>query len=206
MVDPSYDFATFEKSGRLRLKRKSIPLRSQIQTVLRSLAPERGEDFAVNVPDDLIVNADDAALDKIVANLVVNALRYGKPPITISATRRDDQVSINVRDCGRGVSSEFVPLLFRPFTRSEISATEVAEGSGLGLALSQLYALAHGGELVYEGDESGASFTLVFPHSIAQRMPSTRYAEATKTAEWSDTNAARSAGQAEISVALTSIA
>ena len=96
------------------------------------------------------------------ANLVLNALRYGEPPVVVRAERQDRHFRLAVEDRGRGVAPEFVPNLFERFTRSGSSRERT--GTGLGLAIARSYAHAHGGDLVYRpAVPQGARFELVLP-------------------------------------------
>jgi two-component system sensor histidine kinase MtrB len=115
-----------------------------------------------DVPADLAVVADELAIDRIVSNLLINALRHGAPPIEVAAEQRDGHLCISVTDHGRGVPEELRPRLFERFERGA-----EADGSGLGLAIARAYAQAHGGDLLYERNEDGPRFELVLPHSAA---------------------------------------
>ena len=118
-----------------------------------------------------MVDADPNAFDRIVSNLVVNAVRYGRAPITIAARQRDRHLRLTVEDRGGGVAREFVPRLFDRFSRGDEAA---GDGSGLGLSIAKSYAQAHGGELVYESAHPhGARFELVLPrpHADEGRKP-----------------------------------
>jgi signal transduction histidine kinase len=99
----------------------------------------------------------------MLSNLVANSLRYGKPPITITAAGQDRHLRLVVEDRGEGVPPDFVPRLFDRFARSSESRGR-GEGSGLGLAIAQAYARAQGGEIVYEpAVPHGARFEVVIP-------------------------------------------
>jgi signal transduction histidine kinase len=92
-----------------------------------------------------------------------NALRYGAPPVTVSAEQTDHHLRLAVEDCGRGVPPEFVPDLFERFSRAGVSHDRTP-GTGLGLAIARSYARAHGGDLLYEDAKPhGARFLLVLP-------------------------------------------
>jgi signal transduction histidine kinase len=96
-------------------------------------------------------------------HLILNALRYGEPPITVHADQHDRHFRLTVEDRGRGVPVEFVPRLFDRFTRAA-TAGHRAAGTGLGLAIACSYASAHQGELLYApARPHGARFQLVIP-------------------------------------------
>ena len=127
------------------------------EIVSESLSP--GVNVEFDVPDDLVVDADRLALDRVLSNLLINALRHGAEPITLSAQASGADLRITVEDGGRGVPEELRPRLFERFSRTESANA----GSGLGLAIARAYARAHGGDLVHEPGASGARFTLIIP-------------------------------------------
>jgi two-component system osmolarity sensor histidine kinase EnvZ len=86
------------------------------------------------------------AVRRAVANLVDNALRYAGEPVEIETTRQDSRVVVEVRDRGPGIPGSEVERLKRPFTRLDDSRAGPA-GAGLGLAIVERTAQAHGGEL-----------------------------------------------------------
>ncbi len=90
-------------------------------------------------------------------------MRYGSPPILVTAGQTDRHLRVTVEDRGGGVPQEFVPSLFERFARSR-EARGRRPGTGLGLAIAKSYARAHNGELYYEQAEpTGARFKLVLP-------------------------------------------
>ena len=118
-------------------------------------------DVTLDVPGDLQAVVDGEAFDRIVSNLLANALRHGAPPVVVSAVRRDHELEVTIEDRGPGVAQEFVGSLFERFTRGP---TDSSEGAGLGLSIAQSFARAHGGTLTYEPAEPrGARFRLVLP-------------------------------------------
>jgi signal transduction histidine kinase len=125
---------------------------------------------AIKAPEALAALVDPEAFDRILSNLITNALRYGKPPIAVEAAASDRHLRLAVEDRGPGVPNDFVPLLFERFTRSEASQQHHQRGTGLGLAIARAYARAHHGELYYEpAQPQGARFVLVLPVDPASR-------------------------------------
>ena len=86
------------------------------------------------------------AVRRAITNLIDNALRYAGEPVELEALVQADQVAIEVRDQGPGIPPSEVERLKRPFTRLDDSRAG-AGGAGLGLAIVERTALAHGGRL-----------------------------------------------------------
>ena len=87
------------------------------------------------------------AISRVVANLIDNALAYGAPPVEVSTSMRDGMACIEVADRGAGIPPADVERLKQPFTRSTASRARAdgAAGAGLGLAIVERIARAHGG-------------------------------------------------------------
>jgi signal transduction histidine kinase len=162
LVDQLLDLSRLEANA-IAIEPRSLLVRSRIEELVLMLAGERAREISIDVPPDLYARADPHAFDRIVSNLIVNALRYGSAPIRVHAEQPDRYFRLSVEDHGSGVPREFVPRLFERFTRSR-DADREAGGAGLGLAIAQSFAQAHGGELLYEdADPHGACFKLVLP-------------------------------------------
>ena len=138
-----------------------IVLGAVVDEIVTGVLPP-GVEIHVDVPPDLAVLSDPLVLDRIVTNLLTNAIRHGAPPITITAVRTDTSLKLSVEDSGTGVPEDLQEGLFDRFTR-----TDSAVGSGLGLAIARAYAQALGGGLFYRPDEpGGARFELVVPQEL----------------------------------------
>jgi two-component system sensor histidine kinase MtrB len=143
----------------------SLDVRAAVEGLVETTAERRAPDVALAITPDLEANVDPTVFERIVSNLLVNALRHGRPPILVRASRSDNHFRLAVEDRGDGVPDEFVPDLFERFTRSDASRAR-GLGSGLGLAIARSYARAHGGDLIYERAEPcGARFEFVVPQA-----------------------------------------
>jgi two-component system sensor histidine kinase MtrB len=152
-----------------RLEADSIriaPTKVDVAERLASIIDAAGDgDVRLDARADLEAVVDAEAFDRIVSNLLANALRHGAPPIVVSANRTDDELRVTIEDRGPGVAHEFVGSLFERFTRGP---TDSSEGAGLGLSIAQSFARAHGGSLIYEAAvPRGAKFHLVLPLGAA---------------------------------------
>jgi two-component system sensor histidine kinase MtrB len=131
----------------------------------------RGWSGAVHsaIPAGLAVTVDRRRFDVIVANLVGNAIRYGTPPIEITAgfDAGSGRLVLAVTDRGPGIAPEALPHIFERFYKEETARTR-SGGSGLGLAIALENARLHGGDLFAANREDGpgAVFTLVLPAAV----------------------------------------
>jgi signal transduction histidine kinase len=141
---------------------RRVNVRRQLEELVGSAVGAGQAPVEIRVAEDLEANADPVVLERVVTNLVTNALRYGEPPVILTAEQRDRHLRIAVEDRGRGVPPEFVPALFERFARGPQGRP--VRGTGLGLAIARSYARAHRGDLIYhDADPHGARFELVLP-------------------------------------------
>jgi signal transduction histidine kinase len=118
----------------------------------------------LSCPDGLEVLCTPQHLQRMLVNYFDNAAKYGRPPVSVVATREGEEVEIRVRDAGDGVPEEFIPHLFEKFTQAEPSSTRRARGTGLGLAIVATLAALDGGAAWYEpGAPDGPCFVLRLP-------------------------------------------
>jgi signal transduction histidine kinase len=161
LVEQLLDMSRLDAAS-IRVSPEPLALKAELEQIVKASAPGREGDVEVDVPDGEAVMADRTVLERVVGNLVTNALRHGAAPVRIAARRHDAHLRISVQDNGKGIEPEFVPSLFGRFERSD-TARQSGTGAGLGLSIARLYARAHGGDLVYDPDADGTRFELVLP-------------------------------------------
>jgi len=135
---------------------------------LRTQVEAKGLLFRVDVPPELpMVLADRSQIARVIANLVVNAIRYTtEGEIGVEADRRGRYVAISVSDTGTGIPAEYLPHVFDKFVQVPGAPTG---GAGLGLAISRLIVEAHGGQISAQSEAGkGASFTFTLPIAAEQ--------------------------------------
>lgn len=115
--------------------------------------------------DPPLVAGDRRRLDRVVANLLENAHRYGGGAVRIGVLRRDGCARIEVDDAGPGVPVEFREQIFDRFSRGGMAGRRGAEGgSGLGLAIVAQHVRRHGGRVwVEDRPGGGARFVVEVP-------------------------------------------
>jgi PAS domain S-box-containing protein len=131
--------------------------------LLKRRADAKQVALVADVPSDLPpVLADRAQIERVVTNLLTNALRYTDSggSIQVRAARRDGHVAVSVTDTGRGIPPEFLPSIFDKFAQVPGAPSG---GAGLGLAISKRIVEAHGGQIVVKsvvGHGTTFTFTL----------------------------------------------
>ncbi len=145
----------------IRIQPQALLLRELIAGIAAVAAPEA--DVRIDVPEELAIEADPVALERIFSNLITNAVNYGEPPVAVTVQTHDRYFRVTVQDEGEGIPPEVVPRLFERFERGS-----VGQGSGLGLSIAKAYARAHGGDLFYDPSSSrGTRFDLILPRTQA---------------------------------------
>jgi PAS domain S-box-containing protein len=143
----------------IALEPETVPVRTLIRDVLASL-PHTDHIKIISDVSDLTVMADPHLMRRVFANLVLNAIQAMPEggTLTISASRFDDSVAINIHDTGVGIPQEMRDKLFLPLS------TGKAKGTGLGLAVVKRAVDAHRGTITFEsGGGKGTTFTVTLP-------------------------------------------
>lgn len=138
----------------------------QASSTLCVRAENNDSQIHVDIPDSLTVKGDAEAIERIVLNLIGNALAYGGKGVQIElrAVARGGRVFVTCSDTGPGVAPEQVARVFERFFRGSAGRTRDQGGSGLGLAIARQLAQAMGGSLYISGNrEHGLSVTLELP-------------------------------------------
>jgi signal transduction histidine kinase len=164
LVEQLLDLSRLD-AARIEVSPEPVALHEELLQIVENIAPGREGDIHVDVPETAQVIVDKNVVERVVGNLLANALQYGLPPVRVTARQTDTHLRILVEDSGKGVDPQFAPFVFEPFRRGDTAGQE-ATGSGLGLSIARAYARAHSGDLLYHGDgETGATFELVLPRT-----------------------------------------
>jgi two-component system sensor histidine kinase KdpD len=148
------------QAGALAVHMQPVALEDAVAAALDEAAPAS---FAVRVelPDDLsTVAADQPLLERVLANLLANALRFSpkdQPPL-LTASQFGDRIEVRLIDHGPGISARDIEKVFLPFQR--LGDNDNTTGVGLGLALARGLTEAMSGALVPE-ETPGGGLTMV---------------------------------------------
>lgn len=140
------------------------------KTIFAAAAEKKGVtlEFTTHVKE-FMTAVDELKIEKVVDNLISNAIKYSHPGGTVEITLTSDtaQWSLEVKDYGLGISDNAQKKLFREFYRGDNVVNSKMVGSGIGLLLVKNYVVMHGGNVSFESEEyKGSSFKFTIPYKI----------------------------------------
>jgi PAS domain S-box-containing protein len=158
-------------AGKLSLQLEPVHVQELLQSIISGYLAEaqrRGLQLQLLMPPTpIVVTADAARLQQIVANLLQNALKYTPAGgrIWLKAATEADEVVIRVEDTGVGIAPDMLPKIFDLFTQEAPDSIASEGGLGIGLALVTELAKLHGGfvEVRSQGKGKGSEFTVRLP-------------------------------------------
>jgi signal transduction histidine kinase len=117
-----------------------------------------------------VLHADPGALRDALDALLENAVKYTEPQseIELSSRAAGDMLVIDVRDGGHGITADAVGQIFERFARADVARSRAEGGVGLGLAIVDEIAKAHGGSCTVRTSSAGSTFSLTLPGFTAQ--------------------------------------
>jgi two-component system phosphate regulon sensor histidine kinase PhoR len=154
------------ESGQVQLKLQPVHLHAVAEKVLadlKSLAVAKNITLKNELPD-FTANADGNRLEQVLANLVDNAIKYGRTQGSVivgGENRGSDKIEIYVRDDGPGIPTESLDRVFERFYRVDKARSREQGGTGLGLSIVKHIVQNHGGE-VWAKSEPGKGTTFFF--------------------------------------------
>jgi len=162
LIDDLFELAQLEAGG-LRIELASHSLRDLVSDTLevfQPLAAQRKVALVGEVADDLDpVRLNAAKINRVLANLLSNALRYTPDGgvVRLTAVRTPEGVMVTVQDSGSGFNEADMPRIFEQFYRGEQARTRAAGGAGLGLAIARAIVVAHNGRIWAENAPGGGA-------------------------------------------------
>ncbi len=154
------------ESGRTKLNLQPVELRPLIEKIFSDLKPPAHNKNVelINQLPDLTATADVNRLEQVLANLVDNAIKYGRAQgrVIVGGRKADDEkIEIFVQDDGPGIPPEALDRVFERFYRVDKARSREQGGTGLGLSIVKHIVQNHGGE-VWAKSELGKGATFFF--------------------------------------------
>jgi len=158
-------------TGKLGLDVRPVDLTQVIDAAIDTVRPAaEAKTIQVQAYRDTdvgLVSGDPGRLQQVVWNLLSNAVKFtpNGGRVNIRLERLDSDIQITVSDTGKGISADFLPLIFDRFRQADSSSTRKYGGLGLGLAIVRQIIEMHGGTVRAEsrGEGQGATFTVRLP-------------------------------------------
>jgi len=156
------------ETGTMQLRKQPVDLAQLAADVAGhvGLAGNRGRIQTVIDDRRAVISADPAQIERLLSNLLTNALKYSAPdtPVVVSVAASADEAIVSVADQGSGISPEDLPRVFERFARVGGGAQTGIEGVGLGLYIARLIVEAHSGRLWAESEVGkGSIFSCALP-------------------------------------------
>ena len=169
-------------AGKMSLSFREVEIGALVEAAVHSLqtaATQAGLQlrFARPLDEDLRVFGDADRLHQIVTSLVSNAIKFSVPGglVQVHLHAGAAELTLVVRDSGRGIASDFLPYAFEPFRQEDGQLSRHKGGLGLGLSLVRHLVDLHGGSVTAEseGEGTGARFTVALPLRSRAKRAST---------------------------------
>lgn len=162
-------FLARAENPRTQVERETVEVGRELTAVrefYEAKAADAGVRLEVSAPEGLVASLDRLLLQRALVNLVDNALTHTPEggTVTLSATRKDGQLCVEVTDTGKGIPETHLPHLFDRFYRVDRARSSATGGVGLGLAIVKGIAELHGGSVALTSAAGrGTRVTLCFP-------------------------------------------
>ena len=160
------------EAGLGQFEKKELDIAKVVQDACELFLPMaeiEGLTLVCDTLDRLITNGDIRMVQRMISNLIDNAVKYtpagGKIEVTALSDGRQS-IRISIKDSGRGISEKDLDHIFERFYRCDPSRSQT--GTGLGLSFARAVARAHGGEITATSvPNEGSTFTVTLPNTLA---------------------------------------
>lgn len=154
------------ESNIIQAKKENIVLKDVVEKIMNThhLASKNNNiKTQISIPKNCFVKADAAFLERILNNLIVNAIKYNHPNGNVFCEWNEKTQSLTIKDDGIGISKEQLPYLFNRFFRADNSRSSEIPGNGLGLSIVKKLCDLQNIKITVESVENkGTSFILEF--------------------------------------------
>jgi signal transduction histidine kinase len=153
------------ESGPIDIAPAELDVAAAVDVALLGIAPVTAHHhLEVDVPDELVVEADADAFNHVLVNLLTNAVKFSPAGsrVRVCARRAGDEAVVSVTDEGAGIAPDEQERIFDRFYQSRNG--DHARGTGIGLTIAQRFTAQHGGRIWVESEPGhGATFSFTMP-------------------------------------------
>lgn len=168
LVEGLNDIAKLEQTN-INLNKSKFNLSLELNKITTSFEPlftSSNLQIYSNLIPNVAVLMDKDKLKQVIYNLLSNSLKYSKPngDVLLTLKFEDNNIIIEVKDNGIGISDKDLPFIFERFYRSDESRDKNTGGAGIGLTIVKAIVEAHSGTISVKSSlGEGSTFTLTFP-------------------------------------------
>ena len=154
LVDDLLDFARLERQA-LNAPASPMQLDEQVRSIVAQLAPVLGDRHVVTDLEPVRALANAAALERVLANLLTNAIKFSPPdsPVKVRVSADATSATLEVVDEGAGIAPEDRDHVFTRFYRGDSDAARGTRGAGIGLAVVRELVAQMGGSVSARANE-----------------------------------------------------
>ena len=168
IISTLLDLSAIEE-GKYKIRIEKVNLQKLILKAINDIRPiidEKSINISTNVPS-ITINCDPLAIDRVVKNLISNAVKYNKEKgkIEITATSKNKQVHVWVKDTGIGIDEKDFDHIFERFYIIDDSLARETERLGIGLFITKYIIELHKGKIWVESKKGqGSTFHFILPN------------------------------------------
>ncbi len=169
LINDLFELSQLE-SGQVQLRKEPVNLNDLLSDVIESMQPQANAKnisiAGVFCPDTPIVQAEVLKIQRVLYNLLQNAIRHTPAggSISLSIAITPQGVQVEIADTGEGIPATDLPHIFEQFYRGDKSRSRQTGGAGLGLAIAKRIIEAHGGQIRVESQMAqGSKFSFILP-------------------------------------------
>jgi len=185
LINDILDFSKLE-SSKLSLNFETIDIGKLVPEAvehIRNLAAMKGIAIDVHIEGSAgAIEADPMRVGQVITNLLGNAIKFSpeKGKIEVWARGTEDEVTVDVKDFGRGISQRDLSRLFQRFAQLDSSTTRKAGGTGLGLVISKGIVEQHSGRIWVDSTQGkGSTFSFSLPRARVTSLSADEFPEDT---------------------------
>lgn len=186
LINDLLDLVRLE-SGRMEVRSEALEMAEFLKglaSAARQVADDKRLRLDTHVDPALgVVLADRDKLEKIVLNLVFNALKFTPSGgrVELRAEKQNEHLVLTVADTGMGISEKNLPHVFDRFWQADGSSKRKYQGVGIGLALVKELVEIQGGQVTVQSQEGkGTTFNVTLPYRVGEAVPKPADTEATE--------------------------
>ncbi len=164
--------------GQLRIKKSNNNLRKTLESTIVAMQPQAMADkitLTQTLNHDIYANYDEERIIQVLTNLIKNSLKATSPKtgkIEISVEENPNEVTVSVKDNGKGIPPDAIGNVFKKFYQVDTSTTRESGGSGLGLSICKGIIDAHGGRIWVTSEvNKGSVFSFTILKNESSRTP-----------------------------------